>query len=293
MKQKIEIILRVVIGAVFLFSAYSKLILPGSVEIILIDQGLVSSRETAAIIVRILIGLEFALGILFFLPYMLKKIVIPGSMIFLIGFTAYLSYSAFVLGDSQNCGCFGEMIKMSPVESILKNVVLAGLVVWLFITVKENKRNIIAPLVVVVLSLSVVFILKPVRKAENLKFSEFINFENAGRVDLSSGVKMIAVVNTECDHCRQLVKELVEKKNETNNLLDFYFLIFSEGNISIDSFKVVSGFNFPYHQISMNQFFDLIGNAPPRVYYLEEGKVKEIWDEEILKNIEKSYTSSN
>jgi uncharacterized membrane protein YphA (DoxX/SURF4 family) len=66
MKEKISIILRIILGLVFILSAYSKLIAPGIVEIIIVDHGLAPSREVAAILVRILIGLEFALGVLFF-----------------------------------------------------------------------------------------------------------------------------------------------------------------------------------------------------------------------------------
>ena len=53
MKNKIALAIRIVIGAIFLFSAYTKFISPGLTEIILVDHGIVPMRETAAIIVRI------------------------------------------------------------------------------------------------------------------------------------------------------------------------------------------------------------------------------------------------
>jgi len=124
MKPKLEFVLRVVIGIIFLFSAYTKFISSGLIEIILVDHRIVALRETAAVLVRILIGFEFALGVLLILPYSLKIIVIPASVFFLIVFTGYLAYTGFILKDIQNCGCFGEIIKMSPIESIIKNLIL-------------------------------------------------------------------------------------------------------------------------------------------------------------------------
>ena len=132
MKSKLALMLRFILGAVFLFSAYTKYIAPGLTELILVDHGIASTRETAEIIVRVLIGFEFALGVLLILPYSLKRIVIPSSILFLIIFTGYLVYTGFILKDTQNCGCFGEIIKMSPLESIIKNIVLILFLILLF-----------------------------------------------------------------------------------------------------------------------------------------------------------------
>lgn len=276
-------------GIIFILSAYSKLIAPGIVEIILVDNGLAPSRESAAIVVRLLIGFEFGLGLLFFQPFSVKKIVIPISIFFLIVFTIYLGYTALILKDTQNCGCFGEMIKMSPVESIIKNIALIGLLLLLFKRIDDKKNYLVASLIIVI-SAAIVFIAVPIKSQKDLKFAEYTNFVGAGRVDLSYGDKLIAVMNTECDHCQFLAKDLSGMKKKMKWFPEIYTLFFSEGTVSVDSFNVLTKYNFPYKSINVNKFLNLIGQSPPRIYWLKDGIVKEMWDKDILKNITLNFS---
>jgi hypothetical protein len=288
MKNKITFSLRVLIGLVFIFSAYTKLAAPGIVEIILVDHGIVSARETAALFVRVLIGLEFGLGLSFLQPYSLKKIVIPIAVLFLVSFTLYLGYTQLILHDTQNCGCFGVMIKMSPVESIIKNVVLIGLLLILYRNTKEKNNYFIVPLISLV-SVILVFFISPVKSNKDFKFAGYTNFKDAGRVDLSQGDKLIAVFNTECDHCQNLAKELSQIKSKENWLPDLYELQYTEGTVSADSFRVITNSNFPYRMIKMNEFLDLIGQSPPRIYWVQNGSVKEFWDKDIIDHLKNNF----
>jgi hypothetical protein len=288
MKNVITLSLRIFIGLVFLLSAYSKLIAPGIIEIILVDHGIVSSRETAAVLVHLLIGFELALGLLFFQPYSIKKIVIPASFLFLIGFTVYLVYTGFILNDKDNCGCFGELIKMPPLESIIKNIVLMGLIFVLYKFVEE-KKNYLVPVISLVLAMAVVFVAAPIKSQKDFKFAKYTSFEGKGRVDLSNGNKLVIILNLECDHCQNLVKELSALEKNAKQFPDTYALLFSEGNVNLDSFKKMTGFDFPYKMIGASEFFDLIGQSPPRIYWLQDGKLKEIWDKDFVENISKNF----
>ncbi|MDH7605869.1 MAG: hypothetical protein QHH13_13280 [Melioribacter sp.] len=286
--ELIIIILRIILGIVFLFSAYSKLITPGIVEIILIDHGFFSSRETAAIFVRLLIGLEFSLGLLFVFNIEIKRVVIPASIIFLVVFTIYLIYTGYFLKDNQNCGCFGEVIPMSPLESIIKNVFL---VIMIFVLSKYkimNKNNLMLTFLIIIVVSVLMFAASPVKSYRNFKFSDLTYFEGKGRVDLTSGDKFIAVMNTECEHCQQLAIELETLRTKPEVYSNIFSLLFSEGDVSIDSFKVITKFNLPYQKIDVKKFYDLIGSSPPRIYWLHDGEVKEFWDNNFLENILKT-----
>jgi hypothetical protein len=284
MSKKITTILRIFTGALFLFSAYSKLAAPGLIEIILVDHGISGSRETAAILVRIIIGFELALGLLFFQPYSLKKIVIPAAFLFLSGFSIYLAYTGLILKDSQNCGCFGEMIKMSPVESLFKNIVLLGVVFYLFRRCEERRKKFIVPLLLI-FSLTIVFIAIPPKSQKEFKFAQYTYFTGAGRVDLSNGAKLIAVLNTECDHCQKLAEEFYAMKKKNPDIPQILSLMYTEGSVSADSFRAVTKAEFPYRMIGMNEFLSLIGQSPPRIYWLQNGAVKEIWDKDFRDKI--------
>ena len=104
----------------FLFSAYTKWIAPGYFEITLLDQGLASTRAFAGVLSRFIIGLELALGFSLLLPFY-RKALLVFAIFLLSGFTLHLLY-LWGLGQDENCGCFGELIAMSPLESIFKNL---------------------------------------------------------------------------------------------------------------------------------------------------------------------------
>ena len=120
--NRVQIILRILLGVTFLFSGYTKFVAPGFFEITLMGQGLAPSRFFAAQLARLFIGLEFALGILILFPFYTKQLMLI-SIVLLGSFTGHLIY-LWAIGDRENCGCFGEMISMTPGESILKNPVL-------------------------------------------------------------------------------------------------------------------------------------------------------------------------
>lgn len=282
-------ILRIFLSLVFIFSAFTKLIAPGLIEIILVDQGFAAYREAAAIYVRLLIGFELALGILFLQPNYLKRMVIPVSVLFLVGFTIYLAYTGFVLGEKDNCGCFGEMLKLSPLESIIKNVLLLIPAVILYLLTTESKKNIFIPITIAIVSIVFVILFSPVNTKKDFQFAQYTSFEGSGRVDLTSGDKLIAVFNTECDHCQEAAKELFLLKDK-KDFPDLFVLFFTEGSVSVDSFKTITASNFPYRTIQVNEFFNLIGQTPPRIYWLQNGTIKEKWDKDLVTNIKNAFS---
>lgn len=289
-KFNLPTILKLVLSITFLISAYSKIINPGSVEVILIDQGIVSDRITAAYIIRLFIGLEFAIGILFLLPYYLKSITVPLTLLLLIFFSGYLGYSGFILGDKENCGCFGEVLKMSPLESILKNFVLLILTGVLFLKVNDIRKKIYLPFVIVPLVIVTVFYISPIKDVGDFKFSKFIYFEGTGRVDLTSGERLVAVFSLDCEHCQQTASEIADLQRNENNLPELYVLFFSEGNVTVNLFNSITHSNFPYHMIDANDFFNLIGNQPPRIYWLKNGKIEKYWDENIKESLLNNFS---
>ncbi len=286
MKNKIALLAQVVIGVVFILSAYSKFIAPGIVEIILVDHGIAHSRETAAVLVRVLIGLEFGIGFMFLQPFSIKQIAIPVASLFLIGFTLYLLYSGFILKDTQNCGCFGVMIKMSPFESIIKNVVLMILIGTVYKTKTLEKKNYILPPIVLVIAVAAVFLANPVKDPSKFVFSRYTDFIGKGRVDLSYGDKIVAVFNLECDHCQETARELAELQRHDRNFPEVYVLFFKEAENTPETFDKMTNSNFPYTMISAKEFFDLIGVSPPRLYWLHKGQIKEYWDADFVKHVQ-------
>ena len=143
--KNISWILRLIISALFILSAVAKLYPSPYFAISTFEvkqlYPLGFSEGFAPYFSRILIGIEFALGIAILLKDYLKKITIPATILLLAVFTIHLGYTTFVSGNAGNCGCFGELIPMTPVEAIIKNIIAIGLLVWLFKLVPADEKS--------------------------------------------------------------------------------------------------------------------------------------------------------
>lgn len=115
---------------------------------------------------RTLIGIEFALGILLLQPHYLKKLVIPATIAMLVVFITHLSIETITNGgNSGNCGCFGTLLPMTPIEAIIKNIVAVGLLVWLLklLPPHSDKRNFWVLTTVVLACVLMVFMAAPIQ----------------------------------------------------------------------------------------------------------------------------------
>uniref|UniRef100_A0AA94JNV4 Protein tlpB n=2 Tax=Flavobacteriaceae TaxID=49546 RepID=A0AA94JNV4_9FLAO len=141
---------------------------------------------------RILIGIEMALGILILQNNYLKKVIIPATITLLIVFIIHLSYETFINGgNSGNCGCFGELIPMTPIEAIIKNfiaIIILGLI--LFMLPKDNTQiHKIWPInLITLVSILIIFILAPIKSASELALPTEI-VTNTTSIDTSTTKK--------------------------------------------------------------------------------------------------------
>ena len=280
-------ILQLLLGITFLFSAYTKAVGPGFFEITLMDQGIAPDRIIASYLARFFIGLEFALGFLMLLPFYVKRLM-QFTFFLLGGFTLHLIY-LWSIGDTDNCGCFGEMISMTPEQSIIKNMIMLAIAFVVFRKAQTKKIKIIIPIVFSAATIISMWIILPIPNHKEFPFESFTHFETRGRVDLSSGENLVAIFNLDCEHCQQAATELGELKRNQENFPELYVLYFQEGSTTVEDFESITQSSFPYDLIEVNTFFDLIGDSPPRVYYLKDGKVLGIWDLNILKNIVNTF----
>lgn len=145
-KKNISWIIRIVVALLFIVSAVAKLYPSPYFAISTFEvkqlYTLGFSDTIAPYFSRILIGIEFALGFLLLHNHFLKRITIPATIGLLVVFIIHLSYVTFLSGgNSGNCGCFGELIPMTPIEAIIKNFIAVGLLVWLFQISKNDQKS--------------------------------------------------------------------------------------------------------------------------------------------------------
>lgn len=156
--------LRILVAALFLFSAYAKMYKVWAFEKQLVDLG-IASWCSSHYWARFLIGLEIATGLALLQNNYIKTIVIPGTILLLVMFNIHLSIEMYKHGAMNgNCGCFGELIKMTPLEAFLKNLATMAILVYLFFKVKnreQGQNRIIYPLAMFFAALAFMFILYP------------------------------------------------------------------------------------------------------------------------------------
>lgn len=174
--------IRIIVAVLFIFSAYSKLYPTPNFALGTFEAKqlypLGFDRGTAAYFSRLLIALEFALGVAILLPYFLKKLVVPGTIALLAIFCVHLSYSIYT-GAGGSCGCFGELIPMSPTEALIKNIITIGLLVWLMrMLPKDNPRTKNAiPIAILLYAVPAItlFLIAPIQKRSTEPVSENSN----------------------------------------------------------------------------------------------------------------------
>ncbi len=131
-KSLLKNIIRISIGLFFMVSAVFKLLSIDEFEIYIYSFGVVNFA-ISSFFARLVIGFELVTGTLFILKFYYKKIWLL-LLITTIGFTLFLIYTAIFRSDS-NCHCMGEIVKLNPAFSIIKNIVI---IVLLFVIRKDS-----------------------------------------------------------------------------------------------------------------------------------------------------------
>jgi uncharacterized membrane protein YphA (DoxX/SURF4 family) len=284
MKRIFCIVLSILLGSVFLFSGYSKLFPIEPFQFNFIAIG-IANWLTAPILARLIIALEFFLGTLLILNFQLPKFTLKAVISLLLFFTAYLAYQIVMEGNKGNCGCFGEMLKMTPLQSILKNIVLLAIAIFLLVTnhtINWKWKNEIY----FITAITAIFItvgLNPFDyNASKIMKDEIANLplptdtlyhsKNTipPSVDLKKGKQIVCFLSLKCRHCLDAAFKMNIIKMQ-HPQIPFYF-IFGGVQENLQPFLEQSKHkNIPYTLYSDMYFFTMCGGQYPGIYYCENG----------------------
>ncbi len=133
--------LRFIVFVLFIVSAVAKMFPIWAFDKQLVDLGL-TSWCNAPYFTRALIGLELAIGIAIMQANYLRRIVIPVTISLLVVFCIHLTMEMVKHGAMNgNCGCFGQLIPMTPLEAFIKNVITIALLVILYRKSADKPAN--------------------------------------------------------------------------------------------------------------------------------------------------------
>lgn len=146
---------RILLAVMFLFSGISKLISLPFFDSMVAELFLgkdyydnAAGLYLTQILSRVLISVELLLGAAVLQEKWLKKFIIPSLFGMLLLFTVHLFYEGltsekgFIEG---NCGCFGDVLPMNNLESIIKNVAAMVLAALVFFGYKQEDEGMKMP----------------------------------------------------------------------------------------------------------------------------------------------------
>lgn len=289
-KRIVAILLSVVLGLIFLYSGYSKLQpVIETFEFTFVDIG-IANWYTAPVIARLLIGLELFLGVLLVACYHLRRFTLPVTIGLLSFFVIYLAVQIAISGNSGNCGCFGERLRMTPLQGIIKNLIMIGMALIVFVLYNGWKVRLNRLVLALVGTTAVIvpFVINPIDYAyTSNNLDEKVNYplelnllyqpEDTAKVqvptiDLRKGKHVVAFISLTCHHCRIAAKKFrLIKKNNPN--LSIYFVMNGDRSVYPTFIKDTKADNIPATYCLGKPFVQLATTHLPRIYYLDNGVV--------------------
>ncbi|MBO5957386.1 MAG: hypothetical protein J6Q39_07520 [Bacteroidales bacterium] len=294
------------VGSVFIIAAILKLISIDEFEIYIYSFDIFSFLLMTFVSRFIIIG-EFVLG-LFLILKINYKTTWRLAFISLILFTLFLVYVAIFRND-DNCHCFGELVELSPLESIVKNLILIALLLLSQKpkaksqqpTAKSQKPK--AKSLVVLLSCClVVFILTPPDSIYKMIYSTekevstidlYESFDEVLKIDFTEeGVEfdtitnfkdgekqLIAVVSAGCKYCKLGLKKLsLMMKNEDISLDDVDVFIWGSPEGIIDFREETMTEDFGYWHIMPNKAIEVTYGRFPIFIMIKEKDIIKVGD---------------
>ena len=231
-------IVRYGIGSMFIIAAILKLISIDEFELYIYSFEFFNFLLTT-LFSRMLIAGELIVGLMliFKMKYKLTWWTILTVQII---FTLFLIY-VMVFRNDDNCHCFGELVELSPLESIVKNIVVIG---GLFFIKTQRRRDaetqskfvkkillaaaVIIPFVVTPMDSVYKMIYSSEKEISTVDFYETLDkvvkmdfvendivFDSVSAFE-TKGDRIVAVVSSGCKYCRLGVKKLslIMKNND-------------------------------------------------------------------------------
>ncbi len=244
-------IFRVLISALFLLSAFAKLYptpMFGITKVFeqgqLIPMGF--PEDLVPYLSRFILAIEFFIAFAILQKNYLKKIIIPTSIGLLVLFSLHLTYSIF-LGDTENCGCFGDLIPMTPLQALIKNIITIAVLGYLYKNTEANKENNCSKLSIQLLSiLLIMFAFLPVSSQSKTEGSSFVSYVVDANFKHSEEYKILCYFDAGCEHCQHAARSIDSLSNLSDNFPPVHIVFSDTEQDNIPNFFEYVGKEYPY-----------------------------------------------
>ena len=287
-KDIVLLILRLLIGALFITTAIMKLMTLDEFEAYIYSFNIFSFLFST-VVARLVIMAEMLLGICL-MAKLLYKYAWWLTMLMLVGFTFFLIYVAIFRNDT-NCHCFGDIVQLDPAHSIIKNVVT--MILMLFIRNEEDyqfkgKKWAIAAACLVsfvvpfcVFPMDAVYnkFVSPVEEINDQAFNAILADSTMTDFDIREGNYVLAVYASGCKYCKMSAKRMSMMMDQHD--LDptrFQILIWGD-SVHIKSFlEETNCTQYRWYHISPYKAINMVYGKFPTFILTHNGQVSKGMD---------------
>ena len=283
----LKVLARILLGLVFAISSVAKLSSLESFELYIFSFGY-AGFDLCSIAARLIIIAEFLLGI--FLAFnILPRLTRWLTGLSLAGFSIFLLWRAFI-GDVESCHCMGNLVDMNPMQSLIKNIILALLLAYVW---KDHGRILKHQIPVACITsaaiIIVVFLAFPPDfyyrgSSESHDLSEEAFRPVADSLGLSTGKRAVCFYSGSCEHCKHCVSKMAGIISRHSLPKDSVFVLFMQTHENQDSVATSfftengEGLVLPYDYLHPVEFIPLTNGSMPLVVLFEDGELVKEYD---------------
>ena len=290
--KNITLISRLLISGLFLLSAIAKLYptpLYGITKVFeegqLIPMGF--SEDFAPFLSRLIIAFEIFIAFAILQTHYIKKLIIPSTILLLIIFNVDLALDIFV-GNDENCGCFGQLIPMTPTEAFIKNIFTILLLIFIYRNMNDKKESSFLLLLNGFLIISVLmFSLLPIATNSSSKqISSYSSYVDEA-FNINEGKKILCFFDAGCEHCMDAAKSLTEIASNSTEFPDVHIIFSDTEEGKIPDFLKYSGKEYSYQIMEfynpdddINSYLEVLGfeYENPVIIYYNNGNQMRFYD---------------
>ena len=283
--KKITFTLRIFLGLTFIASAILKLFPIEAFDARIFETAPFLGWTFSMILARVIIACELALGIFIVSGLWLRRVVYPITLLMLGFFTCIIIYSLIRFGNETNCGCFGELLPFSNIQSLLKNIVFIGVTTFLAYRAKEHSLKYwwIGVSVLAITIFTIFMLHKIPLFLDEIEIKEpfeatYLNCKDFQIQEADFEQKhLVLFLSCTCPRCKDMVRNM-ETMNRIYPMQNVYFFVCEDS--AVTSFELFDHkeISFSYKVVPKDTFYTYIP-APylPFLGLVDSGKYTRVW----------------
>ncbi|MBO4586790.1 MAG: DoxX family membrane protein [Bacteroidales bacterium] len=246
-----HLLLRTIIGTVFIVSALAKLAAIDHFELYVYSYGFFP-LSVCFVLARLCIAGELFVGAITLTGWFPRTMHVLSALMLLF-FSLFLCY-ALLMGRDDSCQCFGKLVEMNPGQSLVKNAVLLVLVLGcykLHSGAGLNRRSwtVLVGVIVGMMAVVIPFVVSvpdswlfgPQKEPYNQEVLDAATEEGGvlAEMGVGKGRRLVAFVTPRCPYCK-LAREKVDSMTKRHHIDEEKIIYVEPSDISDSLFVAIT-----------------------------------------------------